>query len=89
LLLLKNYFKKTKKPARGPSPGMFLTIAICLLLILAAAGCNLNPTPPIPEITGSIEGYVFERISPITLSIIQSSGAQVSVSNSAGEAKNP
>ncbi|MBU4482884.1 MAG: hypothetical protein KKG62_02145, partial [Actinobacteria bacterium] len=50
---------KFKKPARGPSPVMFL--AICLFLILAA-GCSINP--PVPKITGSIEGNVFEPTSP-------------------------
>lgn len=70
-------------PARGKSTVIFL--AICLLLILAT-GCNINPTPPTPEITGSIEGNVFERISPITLSIMQSSDAQVSVSNTSNTA---
>ena len=87
LLLIKNFKKvklvvgpspdKFKKPARGPSPVMFL--AICLLLILAA-GCSLNPTPPTPEITGSIEGNVYKLISPITQSMMSLSGALVSVS---------
>jgi len=85
LLSLKNYFKKFKKPARGPSPvifpGMFLAIAICLLLILAA-GCSINPTPPTPDVTGSIEGNVYEPTSPpITQSMMSVSGALVSVSN--------
>jgi len=74
---LKNYFKKFRKPARGPSPVMFL--AICLFLILAA-GCSLNPTPPTPDIAGSIEGNVYKLISPITQSMMSLSGALVSVS---------
>jgi len=78
LSLLKNYFKKTKKPDKGPSPVIFL--AICLLLILIT-GCSINPTPPTPDITGSIEGYVFEPTSPITQSMMLLSGALVSVSN--------
>jgi TolA-binding protein len=69
---------KKVKPARGPSPGMFL--AICLLLILTT-GCNINPTPPTPDITGSIEGNVFEPTSPITQSMMLLSGALVSVSS--------
>ncbi|MBC8499203.1 MAG: carboxypeptidase regulatory-like domain-containing protein, partial [Candidatus Atribacteria bacterium] len=77
MLSSKNYFKKTKKPAREPSPVMFL--AMCLFLILAA-GCSLNPTPPIPDVTGSIEGYIFEPTSPVTQGMVLLSGALVSVS---------
>ncbi|MCK4241441.1 MAG: carboxypeptidase regulatory-like domain-containing protein, partial [Candidatus Atribacteria bacterium] len=73
-LLIKN-FKKIKYD-KGPSPVVFL--AICLLLILAT-GCSINP--PAPEISGSIEGNVFERTSPITLSMVLLSGALVSVSS--------
>ncbi|GAH25694.1 unnamed protein product, partial [marine sediment metagenome] len=83
MLSLKNYFKKTKKPAREPSPGMFL--AICLLLILVT-GCNINPTPPTPEITGSIEGNVFEPTSPVTQGMVLLSGALVSVSGTSNTA---
>ncbi|GAH16155.1 unnamed protein product, partial [marine sediment metagenome] len=72
---------KFKKPARGPSPGMFL--AICLLLILAT-GCSINP--PVPNITGSIEGNIFEPTSPITQGIMLLSGALVSVSNTSHSA---
>jgi len=72
---------KFKKPARGPSPGMFL--AICLFLILAT-GCSINP--PVPNITGSIEGNVFEPTSPITQSMMLLSGALVSVSNTSHSA---
>jgi len=75
LLLLIKKLKKVK-PARGPSPVMFL----CLLLILIT-GCSINPTPPIPDITGSIEGNVFEPTSPITQSMVLLSGALVSVSS--------
>jgi len=71
---------KFKKPARGPSRGMFLAIAICLFLILIT-GCSINPTPPIPEITGSIEGNVYEPTSPITQGMVLLSGALVSVSS--------
>ncbi len=100
LLSIKNFKKvklvvgpspdKFRKPAREPSPGMFspgtfLAIAICLLLILAA-GCSLNPTPPTPEITGSIEGNVFEPTSPITQGMVLLSGALVSVSNTSNTA---
>ena len=74
---------KFKKPARGPSPVVFLVI--CLFLILAT-GCNINPTPPTPDITGSIEGYVFEPTSPITQSMMLLSGALVSVSNTSNTA---
>jgi len=74
LLSIKN-FKKVK-PARGPSPVVFL--AICLLLILAT-GCSINP--PAPEISGSIEGNVFEPTSPVTQGMVPLSGALASVSN--------
>jgi len=75
-----------KKPARGPSPGMFrgpspgmfLAIFICLLLI-SVTGCSINP--PAPKITGSIEGNVFEPTSPITQGMVLLSGALVSVSS--------
>jgi TolA-binding protein len=72
--------KKLKKvnPVAGPSPGMFL--AMCLFLILAT-GCNINPTPPTPDISGSIEGNVYEPTSPITQSMMLLSGALVSVSS--------
>lgn len=79
MLLLIKKLKKVK-PVAGPFsvvPVMFL--AICLLLILAT-GCNINPTPPIPEITGSIEGNVFEPTSPVTQGMVLLSGALVSVS---------
>ncbi len=82
MLLLIKKLKKVK-PARGPSPVMFL--AICLLLILAT-GCNINPTPPTPDISGSIEGYVFEPTSPITQSMMLLSGALVSVSSTSNTA---
>ena len=72
---------KFKKPAREPSPGMFL--AICLFLILAT-GCSINP--PAPKIFGSIEGNVFEPTSPITQSMMLLSGALVSVSNTSNTA---
>jgi len=99
LLLIKNFEKvklvvgpspdKFKKPAREPSPvifpGMFLAIAICLFLILAA-GCSLNPTPPTPDITGSIEGSVFEPTSPITQGMMLLKGVLVSVSNTSNTA---
>jgi len=75
LLLLIKKLKKVK-PARGPSPVMFL--AICLFLILAT-GCSINP--PVPNITGSIEGNIFEPTSPITQSMMLLSGALVSVSS--------
>ena len=74
---------KFKKPDREPSPGMFLAIAICLLLILAT-GCSINP--PIPNITGSIEGYIFEPTSPITQGMMLLSGALASVSNTSNTA---
>lgn len=77
MLLLIKKLKKVK-PARGPSPGMFLAIVICSLLILAT-GCSINP--PVPNITGSIEGYIFEPTSPITQSMMLLSGALVSVSS--------
>ncbi|GAI06453.1 unnamed protein product [marine sediment metagenome] len=67
-----------KKPDKGPSPVVFL--AICLLLILIT-GCSISPTPPTPDISGSIEGYVFEPTSPITQGMMLLSGALVSVSN--------
>lgn len=70
-----------KKPARGPSPVMFL--AICLLLILIT-GCSINP--PVPNITGSIEGYVFEPTSPVTQGMMLLSGALASVSNTSNTA---
>ena len=99
LLLIKNFKKvklvvgpspdKFRKPAREPSPvislGMFLTITICLFLILAA-GCSLNPTPPTPDITGSIEGSVFEPTSPITQGMMLLKGVLVSVSNTSNTA---
>ncbi|TET10186.1 MAG: carboxypeptidase regulatory-like domain-containing protein, partial [Candidatus Atribacteria bacterium] len=75
MLLLIKKLKKVK-PARGPSPVMFL--AICLFLILAT-GCSINP--PVPNITGSIEGNIFEPTSPITQSMMLLSGALVSVSS--------
>lgn len=83
MLLLIKKLKKVKpvagsSPARGKSTVIFL--AICLLLILAT-GCNINPTPPIPEISGSIEGYVFEPTSPITQGMMLLSGALVSISS--------
>jgi TolA-binding protein len=77
LLLLIKKLKKVK-PARGPSPVMFL--AICLLLILIT-GCSIGPNPPTSKISGSIEGYVFEPTSPITQSMMLLSGALVSVSS--------
>ncbi len=74
---------KFKKSAREPSPGMFLAIAICLLLILAT-GCSISP--PVPNITGSIEGYIFEPTSPITQGMMLLSGALASVSNTSNTA---
>jgi len=92
LLLLSKKFKKIKpvaglsldrfkKPDKGPSPVVFLVI--CLLLILIT-GCSINP--PAPKISGSIEGYVFEPISPITQSMMLLSGALVSVSSTSNTA---
>ena len=75
MLLLIKKLKKVK-PARGPSPVVFLVI--CLLLILAT-GCSINP--PAPEISGSIEGNVFEPTSPVTQGMVPLSGALASVSN--------
>jgi len=75
-LLIKNFRKI--KPDKGPFsvvPVIFL--AICLLLILIT-GCSINPL--VPNITGSIEGYVFEPTSPITQGIMLLSDALVSVS---------
>jgi len=82
LLSIKN-FKKIKGD-KGPSPvtpGMFL--AICLFIILAT-GCSISP--PVPNITGSIEGYIFEPTSPITQGMMLLSGALASVSNTSNTA---
>lgn len=58
---------------------LILMMILALTLPFLLTGCNINP--PVPNITGSIEGNVFEPTSPITQSMMLLSGALVSVSN--------
>lgn len=58
---------------------LILMMILALTLPFLLTGCSINP--PVPNITGSIEGYVFEPTSPITQSMMLLSGALVSVSS--------
>lgn len=63
---------------------LILMMILALTLPFLLTGCSINP--PVPNITGSIEGYVFEPTSPITQSMMLLSGALVSVSSTSNTA---
>jgi len=90
LLLLKNYFKKTKKVVKGPSPdnkkikndkGPSPVIFLILLSfsLLLSTGCLFSPLSK-----GSVEGYIHEEI--ITGEDRPLEGALISITGSSNTA---